>query len=309
MSSMLEISENIISGAIRAGTPVLYVVLGEIITEKAGIINLGVEGVMLISGLASVIVSFYTQEPLLGVLAAFLVGGVLGSIHAVGSISFNANQIALGLAITFLGAGLSAFLGISFVGLKITSLDPLPIPFLNELPFFGKSFFAHDILVYFSFILIPIIAFIFSKTKYGIEIIACGEDPEAALKTGINVKRVRYLCTIIGSGIAGIGGAYLALVYTQGWVENMSLGRGLVGVGLVIFSFWSPWRAFPAVFIYGAAISIQLQLQARGANISQYLIGMVPYVAVIIALVFATLKLKSNTSNMPKFLGKPFLKS
>ena len=114
---------------------------------------------------------------------------------------------------------------------------------------------------------------------------------------------------MVGSGIAGVGGAYLALFYTQGWVENMSLGRGLIGIGLVIFSFWSPWRAFPSVFIYGAAISIQLQLQAKGANVSQYLIGMVPYLAVIIALIFATVKLKSNNSNMPKYLGKPFFKN
>jgi len=309
MNSVLEISENIVSGAIRAGTPVLYVVLGEIIIEKSGIINLGVEGIMLISGLTSVIVSYYTQDPVLGILGAFIVGGVFGLIHAIGSVSFNANQIALGLAVTFLGAGMSSFIGIKFVGLKIASLDLLAIPFLQNVPFFGKVFFNHDILIYFSFFLIPVIALFFSKTKYGIEVIACGEDPEAALKSGINVGKVRYLCTMIGSGIAGIGGAYLALVYTQGWVENMSLGRGLIGVGLVIFSFWSPWRAFPAVFIYGAAISIQLQFQAQGAAVSQYLIGMVPYFAVIIALIFATLKLKSNNSNMPKFLGKPFFKN
>ena len=306
MEAFIVIITSILVGAISAGTPVLFVVLGELITEKSGIINLGVEGIMLCGGLISVIISYYTGYPLLGVLGAFLIGSIIGLIHAFGSISLNVNQIALGLAITIFGSGLSAFIGIDYVGKKIVSLNSIPIPLLHKIPFIGEIFFNHNILVYLTFILIPVIGLFFSKTRWGLEIVACGDNPEAALKTGINVQRVRYLCTILGSGLAGIGGSYIALVYTQGWVENMTGGRGLIAVGLVIFSFWSPWKAFPAVLIYGGAISLQLLLQARGINLSQFLLNMAPYVIIIIALTIATYRLKSNNSAIPKALGKPF---
>lgn len=306
MEAFLDITTIILAGAVSAGTPVLFVVLGELITEKSGIINLGVEGIMLCGGLLSVIISYYTGDPLLGVLGAILIGGIIGFIHAFGSIVCNVNQIALGLAITIFGGGLSAFIGINYVGKKIVSLNSIPIPFLHKIPIVGEVLFNHNILVYLTFILIPLIGLFFSKTRWGLEVIACGDNPEAALKTGIKVHRIRYICTILGSAIAGIGGSYIALVYTQGWVENMTAGRGLIGVGLVIFSFWSPWKAFPAVLIYGGAISLQLYLQARGINISPFIMNMAPYVIIIIALIIATYQLRSNNSAIPKSLGKPF---
>jgi ABC-type uncharacterized transport system permease subunit len=306
MGDIIGILTNILAGAVTAGIPVLFVVLGEIITERSGIINLGVEGIMLCSALASVIISYYTGDPLLGVLGAFIIGGMVGFIHAFGSITFKVNQITLGLAITILGGGLSAFIGIDYVGKKIASMNSISIPVLHQIPVIGKVFFSHNILVYIAFILIPLIGLFFSRTRWGLEVIACGDDPEAAFKTGINVRKVRYICTILGSAIAGVGGSYLALVYTQGWVENMSNGRGLIGLGLVIFSFWSPWKAFPAVLIYGGAISLQLYLQAAGVNISPFLLNMCPYAFIIIALILATYRLRSNNSTIPRSLGKPF---
>lgn len=298
----------ILAGAVRAGTSVMYAVLGEILTERSGILNLGLEGIMLLGALASVIVSYHTGSPILGICSAFLIGGLLGLIHAFLSVKAAVNQIACGIAITMLAMGLSAFWGIEYVGKKIDALGSLEIPLLSDIPILGTVIFSQDILVYLLFLLVPAMALFFKRTKAGLEVSACGEDPNAAASAGIKVELIRLLSTSIGSGLAAIGGAHLALFYTKGWIENMTVGRGWMAIGLVIFSFWSPSRAVPGVLIFGGAISLQLGLQAVGISVSQYLMGMVPYVFVLIALVFATRRLQGNSVGLPISLGKKYIR-
>ncbi|GAB3507379.1 ABC transporter permease [Emticicia fontis] len=302
----MDILISIFAGAVSAATPVLFVVLGEIITERSGVINLGIEGTMLCAALVSVIVSFYTGSTLLAIICAMLAGAIMGTIHALGAVRYQVNQIALGLAVTILGTGLSAYFGIDFVGKKIVSVNTMQIPYLVKLPFIGPVLFGQNIFVYGALLLIPLIGLFFSKTRWGLEVIASGDDPEAALKSGVPVSRLRACCTVVGAAIGSLGGAYIALVYTQGWIENMTQGRGLIGVGLVIFSFWSPWRAFPAVLIYGAVISLQLYLQAAGVDVSPFILEMCQYIVIILALSLATYRLKNSQGQMPQYLGKSF---
>ncbi|MGY3214493.1 ABC transporter permease [Mucilaginibacter sp. HD30] len=303
----MDILISILAGAVSAATPVLFVVLGEIITERSGIINLGIEGTMLSAALVSVAVSYYTGSPFLAIICAMLAGGAFGALHALGAVRFNVNQIALGLAVTILGTGLSAYFGIGFVGKKITSIGTLPLPYLSKLPFIGPVLFSQNIFVYASMLLVPLTGLFFSKTRWGLEVTASGDDPAAALKSGVPVSRIRTCCTIIGAAIGSLGGAYIALVYTQGWIENMTQGRGLIGIGLVIFSFWSPWRAYPAVLLYGIVISLQLYLQAAGIGVSPFILEMCQYIVIILALSLATYRLRGSHGRMPQYLGKPFL--
>jgi general nucleoside transport system permease protein len=295
------------AGAIRSGTPVLYAALGEILTQKSGILNLGLEGIMLVGALVSVIVSYHTGSPVLGVGAALISGAVLGLLHAVLCIRYRASQVAVGIAITIFGTGLSAYAGISYVGKKISALAPVKIPLLSNIPIAGEVFFSHDMLVYGTYLVVPAMAVLLYRTRFGLFVQAVGENPHAAAASGIRVESVRYISTAIGASLAGVGGAYLSLVYAQGWVENMTVGRGLVAVGLVIFSAWNPWRAVLGAYLFGGATSLQLRLQAAGSDVSPYLMGMVPYILVITVLTLATIHLKKKRSGIPSALGKPYI--
>jgi simple sugar transport system permease protein len=296
------------AGAIRSGTPVLYAALGEILTERSGILNLGLEGIMLVGAWTSVAVSFHTGSPALGVAAAMIAGALLGLLHAILCIQFRANQVASGIAITIFGTGLSAFVGIRYVGEGISALAPVRVPLLGDLPIIGQLLFSHDVLVYGTYLLVPLMAALLYWTRFGLAVQAVGEDPQAAATAGVRVEFVRYVATTSGAALAGLGGAYLSLVYAQGWIENITAGRGLIAVGLVIFAAWDPWKAVLGAYLFGGATSLQLRLQAFGSNVSPYLLGMVPYLLVIAVLVIATVRLRQKRAGVPSALGLPYVR-
>jgi general nucleoside transport system permease protein len=294
------------AGMIRSATPVLYATLGEIITERSGILNVGLEGIMLVGALTSVAVSYHTGSAYLGILAAIASAAVLGLLHAILSIQFQTNQIATGIAMTIFGSGLSAYLGIDYVGKQIQNMGPVKLPWLGDLPVVGPIFFCHDLLVYGTYVLVPALAFILYRTRVGLSLRSVGEAPHSAAAAGIKVERVRYIATICGAALAGLGGAYLSLVYAQGWTENITAGRGWIAVGLVLFAFWNPWRAVLGAYLFGGAISLQLRLQAAGSDISPYLLGMAPYILVIAVLCLSKIRQGHGQLGAPTALSEPY---
>lgn len=295
------------AGMIRSATPVLYATLGEIITERSGILNVGLEGIMLVGAFASVAVAYQTHSVALGILAAIASGALLGLFHAFMSIKLQANQVATGIAMTIFGAGLSAYLGIDYVGKQIQNISAVKIPVLSDIPVVGPIFFCHDILVYGTYFLVPLLAFILYRTSFGLSLRAVGEAPQSAAAAGVKVELIRYIATICGAALAGLGGAYLSLVYAQGWTEGITAGRGWIAVGLVLFAAWDPWKAVLGAYLFGGAISLQLRMQAAGSDISPYLLGMAPYVLVIAALTLGTLRRKKSTVGAPTALGLPYV--
>ena len=295
------------AGMIRGATPVLYATLGEIIAERSGILNVGLEGIMLVGACTSVIVTFETGSVVLGVIAALISGALLGLFHAVMSIYFRANQVATGIAMTIFGSGLSAFLGAPYVGKQIQNISPFKLPILGDIPILGPIFFAHDIMVYATYFLVPLLAFLLYRTRWGLSLRAAGEEPHAAASAGLKVQLIRYVATICGAALAGLGGAYLSLVYAQGWTENITAGRGWIALGLVLFAQWSPWRAVLGAYLFGGAISLQLRLQAAGSDISPYLLGMIPYVLVIIVLTISTIRQRKTPIGAPTALSVPYV--
>jgi general nucleoside transport system permease protein len=278
----------VFAAAVRAGTPVLFATLGEIFAERAGVLNLGVEGMMLVGALAGFVTTAQTGNPWLGLLAAGAAGGVLSLVHAVLSVTLRANQVASGLALTIFGTGLSASLGKSFVGVPAVGFVQVPVPGLERLPFVGPVLFRQDPLVYLSYMLVPAAWYALYRTRWGLNVRAVGENPEAADAMGIDIARVRYACVAIGGVLAGVGGAFLSTAYTSMWIENMTAGRGWIAVALVIFATWDPLRAVVGAYLFGGVNALQLHLQASGTGLPVYLMLMAPYVFTIVVLVFAT---------------------
>ncbi len=294
------------SGMIRCATPVLLASVGECLTQRSGVMNLGLEGIMLAGALVAVVVSYFTQNVLLAILAAVLVGLVIGFIHGVLCIKLQANQVAAGIAMTILLGGITAFFGANFVGKSIATISPVKIPLLVDIPIVGTIFFNQDSLVYLCYFIVPIVYWLINGTSFGLSLRAVGEDPRAAAAAGINVPRVRYLCTMLGASLAALGGAYLSLVYAQGWVENITAGRGWIAVGLVMFAAWNPWKALIGAYLFGLAISLQLRLQAAGSDVSPYLLGMLPYFLVISAMTLSAIIARKKSQSYPAALGIPY---
>ncbi len=278
----------VLAAAVRAGTPVLFATLGEIFAERSGVLNLGVEGMMLVGALAGFVTTVRTGHPWLGLLAAAAAGAALSLVHAVLSISLRANQIASGLALTIFGTGLSASLGRSYIGVPAAGFQPFPLPGLGDIPILGPMLFRQDALVYLSYALVAAAWYALYRTRWGLELRAVGERPEAADAMGVDVARVRYGCVAIGGVLAGVGGAYLSTAYTSMWIENMTAGRGWIAVALVIFATWDPLRAVLGAYLFGGVNALQLYLQASGTGLPVYLLLMAPYVFTMVVLVIAT---------------------
>ena len=250
---MLEIGiiTGLLTGAIQSGTPILFACLGEIICERSGILNLGVEGMMLAGAMVGFAVSLNTGSPVLGVIAGAAAGGVMALIHAFLCISLLANQVVAGLGLTMFGMGMSGLFGLSYVGKKAPGFGPIAIPGLSDIPFLGPVLFNHDALIYLALILVPVSWWYLFKTRPGLVLRACGENPSAADAWGESVAGYRYVHVIMGGILGGIGGAYLSLGYTHMWVENMVAGRGWIALALVIFGFWHPMKAAAGAFLFG----------------------------------------------------------
>jgi simple sugar transport system permease protein len=294
---------DIFTGAIRSGTSVLYASLGELIAQRAGVINLGSEGSMLAGALGAFAATVYTGNPWLGILIGGLCGAAMSLIHAFLVITRNANQLASGLTVMFFGIGITAFFGRSLVSKQINGFEPLAIPGLSKIPILGPILFHHDILTYLSFILAPLIWLLLYRTRWGVILRATGEKEEVVYAYGVNPKFIRYLAVLAGGFLAGLGGAQLSTAFTHTWVENMTQGRGIIAVALVIFASWLPYRAMLGAYLFGGAQALQLVVQQSGVPISPFLLFMTPYVLTLVAMYIVERKQRSL---MPEGLSKVF---
>jgi len=280
---------------IRAGASLLYATLGEIYTERAGILNLGVEGTMMIGAATAFSVSYHAQSAWLGLLAAILIGALMSLIHAFLTITMRADQVVSGLALTIFGTGMASFMGqrlgpggTTMVGLQAPAFERILLPVLGEIPILGPSFFNQDLLAYILYFLLPILWFFLYKTQPGLNLRAVGEKPQAADAMGVNVARVRYMATIFGGALMGMAGAHLSLGYLQGWADNITGGRGWIAIALVIFATWNPTRALIGALLFGGINAIQFRMQAAGTTIPASFLNMMPYLFTIVVLVLIT---------------------
>jgi len=293
--------------AVTAGTPILFAALGETLTEKSGILNLGVEGMMLVGAVSGFLITVSTQSPWLGVVAAMVAGGFMALIHAFLTITLRANQVVSGLALTIFGSGLSGFLGKSLIGVPApASFKAFSVPFLADIPLIGPVFFRQDALVYLSYILVFLFAVIIYKTRWGLSLTAVGENPAAADAVGISVYKTRYLYVILGGMLAGLGGAYLSLAYAPSWLENMTAGRGWIAVALVIFATWNPIKCIVGSYIFGGVDALGFRIQTRGFEISPFFLQMLPYICTIVVLILITRETKTRRISAPGALGLPY---
>lgn len=282
---MLDIIATVLAGAVRSGTAVSFASMGELVAERAGVVNLGTEGCMLTGALGAFAITAATGNPFLGALAGGVCGAALASVHAYVAVVRRANQLASGLAVTILGLGITSFFGRSFVATQIQGLNPIDIPVLSEIPLLGPVLFQHDILTYLSMLLAPALWLLLYRTRWGLVLRATGERADVVYAVGTNPTQVRILAVLAGGFLAGLGGAQLSIAYTLNWVENMTQGRGYVAVALVIFAAWSPLLALAGSYLFGGALSLQLALQAQGVGVSPFLLSAVPYLVTLAVLV------------------------
>jgi len=291
---------------LAAGTPLVFAALGELVTEKSGVLNLGVEGMMLVGAVAAFAVAATTRNPWLGVAAGVLAGAALSLVFAVITLSLMANQVASGLALSLFGVGLSAFVGLPYVSIVIDGLKPLSISGLSDLPLVGKLLFGHNPLVYLSFLLFVAIQWFLYRTRPGLVVRAVGESPQSAHAIGYPVVRIRYLAVLFGGACSGLGGAYLAVAYTPLWVEGMTAGRGWIALALVVFATWKPWRVLAGAYLFGGVTLAQFQAQALGVEMPSQVLSMLPYLATIVVLALISRDAITIRLNAPASLGKPF---
>jgi len=275
----------VLSSAIFSGTSLLYSTLGEIIGQRAGIVNLGLEGVLLISASSGIAVTSITGNPYLGILTAMIAGGLTNLIMGFLVVTRRANQLASGLALMFFGFGASALIGRPFVGARINGLPRLMLPGLSELPRRISSLFSFDILIYLSIPCAVLIWWLLFRTRWGLGVRAVGENADTAYASGRNPYMIRYQALFVGGMLAGLGAAHLSIAYTLNWTEYMTAGRGFIAVALVIFSKWNPLRAIAGALLFSAAVAFQLLLQASGVEISPFLLDTIPYILTILVLI------------------------
>ena len=256
----MELIVPILAAAVRSGTPILYATLGEIMTEKSGVLNLGLEGIMLIGAYVGFIVTYNTGSPFWGLVAAFFVGMAVNVVHAFLCISLKANQVICGLAMTMFGTGVSSLLWRGYVGETIAGLQAVALPGLSSFPVVGPVFFSQDVMVYISYLLVFVVWFLMYKTKFGLMIRAVGDSPLSAEAAGISVSAVRYASALLGEAWYP-GGAYLTVVYSHMWVDLMTAGRGWIAVALVIFAIWNPLRAALGSYLFGGVEALQMRIK------------------------------------------------
>ncbi len=294
------------AAAIRSGTPILIPCLGGIVTERAGVLTLGTEGMMLLGALSGFAAAHATGSPALGFAAACGIGAASAFLHAVLSVTLRANQVVSGLALVLLATGVSSLFGRPLVGRPIAGLPPVPLPVLADLPVVGPILFRHDVIVYASYLLAPAAWFFLFKTRPGLHLRAVGESPETADAMGVSVASTRYAATLAGGALIGLGGAYLSLAYTPLWIEHMSAGRGWIAIALVIFAGWNPLKAFGGAYLFGGIDALQLRLQAAGSEISPHLLLALPYLATILVLAVAQTPQARRRLGIPAALGLPY---
>jgi ABC-type uncharacterized transport system permease subunit len=304
--SLFDLIGPILQAAIRSGTPLLLAATGEVFAERAGVLNLGIEGMMLVGALAGFLSIFLIPNIAVALLAAVVFGGLAAFIHASLTVTLRSDQVVSGLAITLLGVGLTSFFGRGMIGQVARGIEIYRIPVLSDIPFLGQILFRQDALVYASYLIVPLAWVVLYKTHLGLNIRAVGENPEAADALGVNVALVKYGCVILGGALAGLAGAYLSLAYTTMWVDQMSAGRGWIALALVVFSGWNPLMVAAGAYLFGGMEALQLRMQAVGTGVSVHFLTMTPYLVTILFLVNASQRRRK--SRPPASLGVPYFR-
>jgi len=296
------------SSAIVACIPILFAALGEIFTERSGVMNLGLEGTMLMGAVAGYVTVVRSGSLWLGVLAALIAGLLMGLLFGFLVITLKVDQTVCGLAMNLFGTGLSGYIGKAVSGVASSQIfKPVAIPLLSEIPFIGPIFFKQDVLVYLVYILIAVSCFFIYKTKHGLILRSLGENPGAVDALGINVFRLRYLYTAIGAMLAALGGAYLTLVYTPLWADGMTSGKGWIALALVIFATWNPALVAVGAVLFGGINVLALRIQVAGVSIPSQFLNMLPYICTILVLIATTgnFGIKRRSAS-PKALAQPY---
>lgn len=291
---------------ITAATPLLYAAIGEMITEKSGVLNLGVEGMMLMGAVCGFAVIHFTGSETLAILAGLSAGMGMAAMFGLLVLGLQSSQVATGLALTIFGVGLSALLGQDLVGIAYDGLPKISIPVFSDVPILGPLLFQQDVMVYGSIFLVVASILFLNKTRAGLILRAVGNSHDAAHAIGYPVVRIRFLAILFGGAMSGLAGAYLSLAYSPLWIENMSAGRGWIALALVVFATWRPWRVMVGAYLFGGITILQLHLQAQGVGVPAQVMSMLPYLATILVLVLISRDQSKIKLNAPACIGKPF---
>ena len=302
----MSIAASLISSTLTAGTPLLLAAAGIVIHEKSGVLNLGIEGIMLMGAVTGFAVSLSTGSLALGFLAGVGVGLLFGLLFAFFTIGMHANQYAAGLALTLFGTGLSAFIGKPLQGASLPVRAETGIPGLENIPFLGEALFSQHWLAYGAWILIALVWWFLFRTRAGLVLRAVGEAPNSAYALGYPVRLIRLAAVLFGAVCAGLAGAYLSLVYTPLWVEGMTAGRGWIALALGTFATWRPGRVVIGAYLFGGVTMLQFAFQGMGISVAPQLMAMTPYLATILVLVLISRNPMWIRLNVPASLGKPF---
>ncbi|CAN5433746.1 ABC transporter permease [soil metagenome] len=296
----------LLAATLNAGTVLALAGLGLLINERAGILNLGAEGMMLVAAVAGFACAVHTGSDTLAFLAGAAAGALMAAAFGVLVIWLNSNQVATGLALTLFGAGFSAFAGINYAQAKLTSRPQFSIPVLADIPFIGPAFFRQHPMVYIAIAFTIALTWFLYKSRAGLVLRAVGESPESAHALGYPVRRIRMIAVMVGGALCGVAGAYISVVYTPLWVEGMVAGKGWIALALTTFATWRPARILLGAYLFGGVTMLQFHLQGQGVEIASQLLSMLPYVATIVVLVLISRNAAWIKVNMPASLGKPF---
>ncbi len=291
---------------ITAATPLLFAALGEMVTEKSGVLNLGVEGMMVMGAIVGFVAEYHSGNATIAILASILAGVFMAAIFALFVLNFHASQVPTGLALTIFGIGLSALVGQSMIGIAYEGIPKLSIPVLSSIPVVGPLFFQHDGLVYLSIAMVAAIHYFLNKTRAGLILRAVGDSHDAAHAMGYSVVKIRFMAILFGGAMAGLSGAYLSLAYSPMWVEQMTAGRGWIALALVVFACWRTLRVLLGAYLFGGISILQLHAQALGIGIPSQVMSMLPYLATILVLVIISRDLSKIKLNAPASLGRAF---
>jgi general nucleoside transport system permease protein len=302
----MELLVSILISTAVAATPLVFAATGELVAERAGVLNLGVEGMMVVGAIGAFSTLVMTGSFVLALLAAMLVSALLAGLFGVLTLTLRANQVASGLALTMFGLGLSALWGQGYSGAMVPAFPRLDISVISDLPVIGRLLFAHDLLLYLSIALVAGVAYVLTRTRLGLILRAVGENHDAAHAIGYPVIAVRYGALAFGGALAGLGGAYLSLVQIPIWAERMTAGRGWIALALVVFAAWRPTRVLAGAYLFGGITMLQLHSQALGVKIDAALLSMLPYLATILVLVLISHDKMRAGLTAPACLGKPF---
>jgi len=296
----------LIGATLSAGTVLAIAALGLLVNEKAGIVNLGAEGMMLCAAIAGFAAVVHTGSPWLGFAAGMLAGAVLAAMFGWLVIWLGTNQYATGLALSLFGVGFSAFVGIGYVQARLPELPKFTLPWLRDLPLIGPALFRQHPLVYLTVAFAAALVWFLYRTRAGLILRSVGEAPESAHALGYPVRRIRLAAVVAGGALCGLAGAFISTVYTPLWVENMVAGRGWIALALTTFATWRPARVLLGAYLFGGVTMLQFHLQATGVQVASQLLSMLPYVATIVVLALISRNPAWIRINMPASLGKPF---